>query len=173
MFTVFSSLGQQMKMLLLLCVFAAVPVACTPCDLDSTARTEEGKKAVLLIVLGEGGGINGKWEGHTIAGDGAVYAWSGRGARENEHEVGRMPADTMCALWDAVKILSTVPPVDSSGSLVRFLSVTRQDSTRKYSWRPQLGRNLPNSSYKEIYDRCSAAITQSVAQTDTTTPSTK
>jgi hypothetical protein len=166
-------MDRQMKILLLLCVFAAFPVACTPCDLDSTARTQEGKRAVLRIVLGEGGGISGKWEGHTIAGDGAVYAWSGRAARENEHEVGRMPADTMCALWDVAKTLSTVPQVDSSGSLVRFLSVTIQDSTWKYSWRPQLGRDLPKSSYQEIYDRCSAAITHSLTPTPTATPSTK
>lgn len=162
-----------MKMLLLLCVFAAVPVACTPCDLDSTARTEEGKRVVLRIVLGEGGGIIGKWEGHTITGDGAVYAWSGRGVRDDEHEVGRLPADTMCALWDAAKTLSTVPQVDSSGSLVRFLSVTMQGSTRKFSWRPQLGRDMPKSPYQEIYDRCNAAIDHSMNPKDTTTPSTK
>lgn len=154
-----------MKTLLLLCAFAVIPVACRPCDLDSAAPTDPAKKSMLRIVLGEGGGITGTWKGHTITGDGAVYAWSGRGARENEHEAGRLPSDTICVLWDAVKTLSNAPPVDSSGSLVRFLSVTVQDSTRKYSWRPKLGANLPGDVYQEMYDRCIAAIRTAMTQT--------
>jgi hypothetical protein len=167
------SMDERMKIVLFLCIIAALPVACAPCDLDSTARSEQEKRAVLCIVLGEGGGIRGTWNGHTITGDGEVYSWSGRGARENEHEVGRMPADSMCALWDATRSLTANPPVDSSGSLVRYLSVTVKDSTRKYSWRPQLGTGLPQPSYQEFYDRCSSAIQHSMTQTTTTTPSSK
>jgi hypothetical protein len=162
-----------MKAILLLSILAVVPVACAPCDLDSTARTEQEKKDVLCVIFGEGGGIRGTWDGHTITGDGVVYAWNGRGARENEHEVGRMPVDTMCALWDAARSLSATPPVDSTGSLVRFLSVTVKDSTRKYSWRPKLGAGQPTRSYQEFYDRCGSAIHHSMTQTTTTTPITK
>ena len=169
----FFLLGGPMKTMLVLSILAAMPLACAPCDLDSTARTEQEKKAVFCIVLGEGGGIRGTWNGHTVTGDGLVYVWNGRGARENEREVGRMPPDTMCALWDAARSLSTTFPVDSTGSLVRFLSVTIRDSTRKYSWIPKLGTGLPGHSYQEFYDRCGSAIRRSVTQTTTTTPITK
>ena len=161
-----------MKKVLLMCILAALPVACAPCALDSTARTEQEKKGVFCIVLGEGGGIRGTWEGHTITGDGVVRSWDGRGARENEQEAGRLPSDTMCALWDAAKALVATPPADSTGSLVRYLSVTVKDSTRKYTWRPRLGVGLPAPSYQEFYDRCSAAIHTSMTKTTTTTPST-
>ena len=126
---------------------------------------------MLRIVLGEGGGITGMWDGHTITGDGAVYAWRGRGAGENERAIGRLHADTMCVLWDKVKALTAVPPTAAAGSLVRFISVTMSDSTRTYSWKPQLGTDLARTSYQEIYDRCLAAIRYSISQTrELTTP---
>jgi len=154
-----------MKTLLLLCVVAIVPVACTPGDQDFTGQTAEGKKAMMRIVLGEGGGITGTWEGYTITGDGAVYAWKGGGARENELEIGLLPADTVGVFWDVMKELSTVPPVVSSGSLVRFLSVTMQDSTLTYSWKPQLGTKTTKAAYQELFDRCNAAIGRSMKYT--------
>lgn len=163
---------KRMKTLLFLCILSAMPVACAPCDLDSTARTEQEKRAVFCIVLGEGGGIRGTWKGYTITGDGVVRSWEGRGARENEQEAGRMPADTICALWDAANALTATSPADSAGSLLRYLSVTVKDSTRKYSWRPQLGAGLPSPSFQAFYDRCSTAIHRSLTKTTTTTPTT-
>ena len=158
-----------MKTLLSLCILAALPVACAPCGLDSVAHTEQEKRAVFSVVLGEAGGISGTWSGHTITGNGAVYTWSGRGARENEQEAGRLPADTMCVLWDAAKSLAATPSTDSLGSLVRYLTVTAGDTVRKYTWKPRLGVNQPAAPYQEFYDRCQSAIRRAMTTTTTTT----
>ena len=167
------SKDELMKTIVSILLLAALQVGCSPCDLDSVAHNEQEKKAVFCIVFGEGGGISGTWTGHTITGDGAVLSWNGRGARENEREVGRLPSDTMCVLWDAAKALTAAQNVDSSGSLVRYLSVTTGDSTRKHTWRPRLGMGQTLPSYQEFFDRCSAAIRTSMTQATTTTTSTR
>lgn len=129
---------------------------------------------MFRIVLGEGGGIAGTWEGYTISGSGAVFAWKGRLAGENEREVGRLPADTMCALWEAVQKLKTVPSVKSSGSLVRYLQVAIQETSREYSWKPMIGMNLSKTQYQEFHDRCIAAIRDSLVPiSNPTIPSKK
>ena len=162
-----------MKSIAVMCILAVLPVGCAPCDLDAVAHSEQEKKAAFTIVFGEGGGISGTWTGHTITGNGTVSSWSGRGARENEREAGRLPSDTMCVLWDAAGTLAATPPADPTGSLVRYLSVTRGDSTRTYTWRPRLGMGQATPPYQEFYDRCSAAIRTSMAQATTTTTSTR
>ncbi|HSQ76763.1 MAG TPA: hypothetical protein VLT13_14470, partial [Bacteroidota bacterium] len=53
----------------------------------------------------------------------------------------------------------------SAGSLVRFLSLTVQDTTREYTWRPQLGQHLSRTLYQNFYDRCIAAIQRSLTPT--------
>jgi hypothetical protein len=127
---------------------------------------------MLRIVLGEGGGFAGKWEGYTIYGDGVVHAWSGQGARENEREVGRLDVDTMWVIWEAVKGLEQVPGVDSTGSLVRFFNVTVQDTTREYSWRPRMGASVTKTAYEKIHARCITAIQNSMKPvTPSTSPS--
>jgi hypothetical protein len=160
-----------MKSLLSMLMLAGLHVGCAPCALDSVAHTEQERRAVFSIVLGEGGGITGTWEGYTIAGNGAVAFWKGRGARENEREAGRLPADTMGVLWDAARMLAVHPATDSTGSLVRYLSVTTGDTTRTYTWKPRLGVGQLPSAYQKYYERCSAAIRTSMTKATTTTTS--
>lgn len=150
---------------IVLCILGVVAGSCARCDLDSAGKTDEGKDIMLRILLGEGGGFAGTWDGYTITGSGTVYRWSGKGARENEAEIGTLDADTMCTLWDEAKLLKTVPPADSAGSLVRFLSVTAQDTTREYTWRPQLGQRLSRTLYQRFYDHCLTVIQQSLMPT--------
>ncbi len=157
---------------LLLCSLVLVLGSCAPCEPDFIGRRDEHKPAEFSIVLGEGGGFAGTWQGYTITGNGVVFSWSGRGARENEQEIGLLAPDTLCALWDAVQPLSAVPSVDSSGSLVQFLTVAIQDSTRTYSWRPQLGVNLTRTTYQDLYHRCAVAI-QTTITNATNTPTSK
>ncbi len=157
--------------IIVLCALGVLAGSCARCDLDSAGKTDEGKNAMLRIVLGEGGGFAGTWDGYTITGSGSVYRWSGKGAGDNEVEIGTLDADTMCALWDEAKVLKTVPPTDSAGSLVRFLSLTVQDTAFKYTWRPQLGQRLSRTLYQTFYDRCIAAIQRSLTPTTKTTGS--
>lgn len=117
---------------------------------------------MLHIVLGEGGGFAGTWDGYTITGSGVVSRWSGKRARQGEVEIGTLDADTMCALWDAAKSVTAPPIRDSVGSLVRFLSLMVQDSTREYAWSPRIGQSTSRTSYQEFYDRCMAAIQRSL-----------
>ena len=160
-----------MKRIFPLLVLAALMGGCAPCELDSIAHSEGEKRSAFRIVFGEGGGISGAWTGYTIAGNGAVSSWTGRGARENEREAGRLPSDTMCVLWDAARSLTAQPQIDSSGSLVRTLNVTTGDSTRTYTWRPSFGGGRAVPMYQEFFDRCSAAIRTSMTQATTTTTS--
>ncbi|MBP1655448.1 MAG: hypothetical protein H6Q31_49 [Bacteroidetes bacterium] len=159
---------------IILCALGVIAGSCARCDLDSAGKTEEGKNTMLRIVLGEGGGFAGTWDGYTITGTGAVYKWSGKGARENEVEIGTLDADTMCTLWDEAKALRTVPPTDSAGSLVRFLSLTVQDTTREYTWRPQLGQSPFRPLYQHFYDHCLIVVQKSLLPTTkNTVPSGK
>lgn len=162
-----------MKNVVSLCLLAALPVACAPCDLDAVAHTEDEKRAVFCIVLGEGGGIRGTWTGHTITGDGVVRVWEGRGARENEHEAGRLSADSLCALWDAAKALPPPPVADSGGSLVRLLRVTTGGEVWSTLWKPRLGAGTAPTAYQIFADRCASAIRRSMTPTNATTSFTK
>jgi hypothetical protein len=151
-----------MKAFVLLGLTAVFSWGCHPCEFNQVAKTGEAKKVALCIVLGEGGGIAGSWEGHTITGDGQVYVWRGGAARANERLLGRLPADTICALWDAARTLGGKPPDDSTGSLIQLLAVTMEGATTKYTWRPRIGTEVPPEGFRQFYDRCLAALRNSM-----------
>ncbi len=157
----------------LLCILVLVAGACSSCDPDTIGQKENGKPALLRIVLGEGGGFAGSWQGYTISDEGTVYAWSGKGARENEHQIGRLSTDTLCALWDAVQDLETVQEADSAGSLIRFIQITVQDSSKTFSWRPQPGVSITKTAYQRLHERCAEAIRTSLIPTDSTSTSSE
>jgi hypothetical protein len=144
------------------CSIAIVLSSCAPCELFADGGAGGGKAQAFRIVVGEGGGFAGTWEGYTIWSDGTVAAWSGRKARENEHEVGKLPPDTLCALWGDAKLLMQTPTVEASGNLVRFLKVTVGDTTRSYSWVPVLGAVRSKATYQGYHDRCIAVIRKAV-----------
>jgi hypothetical protein len=156
--------GNTMKIIPLFLTAAMVFASCSTCGLDTVAKTDEAKRLALHIVVGEGGGIAGRWEGHTIMGDGSVYHWKGRGAGESPQLFGRLPADTMCALWDAAISLRSPAPGDSTGSLVQMLTVTAADSTKRYAWRPNLGVGSRHEDFEVFYDRCLSALRNSTSQ---------
>lgn len=143
-----------MKIIPLFISAAIVLASCSNCGLNSAGKTDEAKRSALRIVFGEGGGIAGSWEGHTIMGDGSVYRWKGRGAGENAQLSGQLSADTMCALWDSAISLRGAAPNDSSGSLVRLLSIAAADTSKRYTWRPKLGGESRIEDFELFYDRC-------------------
>ena len=152
----------------LLCIFVLVVGACSSCDPDTIGQKEKAKPAQFRIVMGEGGGFAGSWQGYTIRGEGTVYAWSGKGARENEHQIGRLSPDTLCALWEAVQGLESIQQADSLGSLTQFIEITVQDSSKTFSWRPRPGVSTTKTAYQRLHERCAAAVRVSLMPIDST-----
>lgn len=152
----------------LLCTLVFLVGACSACDPDTIGQKEKDKPAQLRIVIGEGGGFAGSWQGYTIRGEGTVFAWNGKGARENERPIGRLSSDTLCALWDAVQDLESIQPTNSAGSLTQFIEITVQDSSKTYSWQPRPGASRTKAAYQRLHERCATAIRTSLIPSDST-----
>lgn len=108
------------------------------------------------LMFGEGGGITGVWQGHTIQADGTVLVWQGKTAGEAPQPAGKLSSKQMKSLWQQVHAANFFTATENdNGNLTTFMRVTANQQTHEASWTPQLGALAgKNSSLQQLYKFC-------------------
>ena len=112
--------------------------------------------------IGQGGGITGLWNGHTVGADGTVSAWEGRSERAEPTDAGSIPETACASLWREVQEASFFE-LDASapGNMTRVLEVTAGGRTHTTRW--ELGHaDFP--TLDALYTSCEATIRDALAQ---------
>jgi hypothetical protein len=96
---------------------------------------QEGIPRDFNLVFGEGGGITGRWQGVTIATDGAILRWEGRVAGENEKAAGSLSSDEVASIWKrSTEVRQLAAGVSQRGNLTFFILLTSDGSKKEYTW---------------------------------------
>ena len=107
--------------------------------------------------LGEGGGITGLWQGHTVTADGRVSTWNGRSEKAEREPAGSVDPATCATLWTALREADFFE-LDSheSGNMTRVMEVTANGQTHAVRW--ALGDEQA-SALETLYGACRDALT--------------
>jgi hypothetical protein len=86
------------------------------------------------MIVGEGGGFSGRWNGYAIQDGDSVYAWRGSGPGENMRFIGRLSTDSIRILWNEV---ASTHLLDSSSVAVnanysRILTIRASGNERSF-----------------------------------------
>ncbi len=88
-------------------------------------------------MLGQGGGITGRWSGFTIEADGSIVEWSGPVAGSNARPAGTLGAEGAAAIWrDVVGIDFFSQEIDDRGEMTAFLKIFADSIEHRVSWIP-------------------------------------
>lgn len=89
------------------------------------------------MMLGQGGGVTGRWSGFTIDSDGSIVEWSGAVAGSNPHPAGTLTLEQAAAIWhDVVGIEFFSQEIDERGEMTAFLKVNADSLEHRVSWIP-------------------------------------
>ncbi len=95
--------------------------------------------ADFALMLGQGGGFAGLWEGYAIAPDGAVTAWKGYVAGDNAAPADTLTAAQRQALWERIEVAGFFDyEREETGNITAFLEVTADGRTHRASWIPRV-----------------------------------
>lgn len=108
------------------------------------------------LMFGEGGGVTGLWQGHTIQADGTILAWEGKTAGATPRPAGKLSSKQVKALWQQLHATNFFADTTKDhGNLTTFMRVTANQQTHEASWTPQLGALASkNSSLQQLYRFC-------------------
>lgn len=125
-------------------------------DLRSSSHVDKVPEN-LKIVLGEGGGVTGRWQGYSIEADGSVHRWDGHRAEQNPQKLGKLPERAMGELWSAAKAnrLFRDQPRRSPGNLSRMLTIIAGKDTIEQIWVPSFfARRDKKSAVELFFEQC-------------------
>lgn len=123
-------------------------------DAAADPEAQESVPPDLRVVLGEGGGVTGRWTGRTIAADGTWQQWAGRTAEENPEPGGTIEPEGLRALWTEI-VRADFFSLESGepGNMTRFLRVTANDRTHEVRWSPQMGAAATPTPVQKLYTK--------------------
>lgn len=111
--------------------------------------------ADFVVMLGEGGGFTGQWQGVTIGNHGEISRWQGATPGENAKPFARMAAADVEKIWQAIKAGNLMNlELVASGNLTRFVQITAGNKNHPISW-AVVSRSTGNTAIAEkFYNDC-------------------
>jgi hypothetical protein len=112
--------------------------------------------ADFAVVLGQGGGFTGHWEGYTIQRDGTVLAWGGAKAGDNPEPVGTLEPGQVEALWTRVQEAGFFSEdQDERGNMTATLRITAGGEENSAYWIPSIeGIEPVTTAVEKLYVYC-------------------
>lgn len=127
-------LRQRRAPIFLVIVSVITCLGSSGCAGSQRAQMHDDVPPDFVIVLGQGGGFSGMWEGHSVRADGTVTAWRGLD-REDERHLGTLSAQQLENIWQRLNHDDLLDrSLAETGNLTSFLEVTAGGSTRRLTW---------------------------------------
>ncbi len=144
--------------------FVALLCFLTSCHSKDSTRTDESSVPLphdFRIVIGEGGGFTGLWNGHTVDSTGTVFTWRGAMAEENAKKTGTLSQRRLNELWQSIN-RERFFEVDTSGTgnMTVLFVITANGRVHRNSW-AKAASSLPRATQLEqLYEFCRSLISE-------------
>ncbi len=151
-----------------LCITAlvlAVFQACSPSH--STMNSTEGIPAVppdLKIILGDGGGLAGTWNGFTVIAPDSILRWKGSEPGVNPAPAGVLDRDTLLTWWQFIRDqrIMQKPSIRKTANYLQALSFLTGGTRVDFVWSPSADNDSTIAAMAAFRARCLRAIRQSL-----------
>jgi hypothetical protein len=147
----------------LLCIFSVLAIlACHSYDSSrSDSRSDISVPTDLHLVIGEGGGFTGEWNGYTVDSSGSVFSWRGTKAEEHSQRASKLTATQFRELWNSIAD-GYFFEIDSSGTgnMTQFMTVSANGKVHRVSWAKSSATASDLTPVQRIYNTCRGIITR-------------
>ncbi len=151
-----------------LCITAlmlALLQACSPSR--STVSSSEGVPAVppdLKIVLGDGGGIAGMWNGYTVIAPDSILRWKGSEPGLNPAPAGVLDRDTVLAWWQFIRDqrIMQKPSIRKTANYLQGISILTGESRVDFVWPLSAANDSTIAAMAAFRARCLRTIRRSL-----------
>ena len=109
----------------------------------------------LRLVIGEGGGFTGEWNGNTVDSSGSVFSWRGTKAEENSQRSSKLKATQLRELWSSIAD-GHFFEIDSAGTgnMTQFMTVSANGKMHRVSWEKPGATGSDPTPIQRIYNTC-------------------
>ncbi len=115
--------------------------------------------ADFAMSFGKGGGFAGRWQGYTIAADGAVAQWEGRITPDNLSPVGSLSPAQVDSLWQRVNALDFFSlESQGTGNMTGYIEVAAEGRTHEVRWPVSLEKEAAQAPWEQLYAYARALV---------------
>ena len=113
------------------------------------------------LVIGEGGGFTGLWNGYVVDSTGAVSTWRGISPEQNAKRTAKLARQQFAKLWQTI-VNARFFDIDSSGTgnVTVAMQVTANGTVHRTSWAKPTGTQSPLTPVQVLYDSCRTIVTR-------------
>lgn len=119
-------------------VFVLFSVGCK--SNEGVVGEEGGDSPAFELVVGEGGGFTGRYEGFSVSRDGALWSWEGRYAEDGPERLRALDEQERRAIWRMLQEGDFFEMnLTERTNYSMFIRVSTQDTSRQLMWMPDEG----------------------------------
>ncbi len=105
------------------------------------------------LLLSEGGGVTGRWQGFLIHADGQVFRWQGGLARADSQQVGRLKPEQLRSLWQQIQSRQLLSAeLLSPGNMSQKIEITANGKTHRLIWASNSDASPLQKQVSRLYD---------------------
>jgi hypothetical protein len=153
--------------LLTLSSFLAIASGLFLISCQSTETTKSDPKASATIpsdfqlVMGEGGGFSGQWNGYVVDSTGTVSTWRGISHDQNVKRSTKLARKQFEKLWQVITN-GHFFDIDTTGTenMTVAMQVTANGTVHRTSWAKPSGTRSPLTPVQLLYDSCRTIVTR-------------
>ncbi|MBF8294008.1 MAG: hypothetical protein HW389_553 [Bacteroidetes bacterium] len=125
----------------------------------SVSNSQVSAPIDFRLVIGEGGGFTGQWNGYTVDSLGTVFAWSGMMAEENPRRLTKLTHRLFNELWQNIEDARFFD-VDASGTgnITQLMIVSANGKLHSASWAKGTVAESSTSPVQRLYASCRTVI---------------
>ena len=113
------------------------------------------------LVIGEGGGFTGQWNGHIVDSAGTVSSWRGTAPEQNVKRTAKLARKQLDKLWQSIANARFFD-IDSTGTgnMTVAMQVTANGTVHRTSWAKPSGTRSPLTPVQALYDSCRTMVSR-------------
>lgn len=113
------------------------------------------------LVIGEGGGFTGQWNGYIVDSTGTVSSWRGTAPEQNMKRTAKLARKQLDKLWQSITNARFFD-FDSTGTgnMTVAMQVTANGTIHRTSWAKPSGGRVPLAPVQALYDSCHTMVSR-------------
>jgi len=113
------------------------------------------------LVIGEGGGFTGQWNGYIVDSAGTVSTWRGISPDQNVKRTAKLARKQFDKLWQVIANARFFEiDTTGTGNMTVALQVTANETVHRTSWAKPSGIRSPLAPVQVLYDSCRAIVSR-------------
>jgi hypothetical protein len=133
------------------------------CQSSETTKTDlysqTSAPSDFQLVIGEGGGFTGQWNGFVVDSTGAVSSWRGTTPEQNVKRIAKLARQQYEKLWQMI-INARYFDIDTTGTgnMTVAMQVTANGTVHRTSWSKPSGTRTRLAPVQVLYDSCRTIV---------------